>query len=129
MGKIRIRDGKKYGSGINIPDPQHCAALYFYGVSVLTGAWGAAATFFRKSSLFFFQSSFWSCTFFHSSSRGFLPVQSFQIVKLPPYLHRRNFTLLSTREKIYAAPNTGETLRCSQHGRNFTLVMYTKNNL
>jgi hypothetical protein len=25
METVRIRDGKKFGSGINIPDPQHCA--------------------------------------------------------------------------------------------------------
>jgi hypothetical protein len=67
-GKIQIRDPewKEFGSGIRDKHP---------GSATLTGAWGAAATFFRKSSLFFFHSSFWSCTFFHSSSRGFLPVQ------------------------------------------------------
>jgi hypothetical protein len=29
MGKIRIRDGKKFGSGINVPDPQHCSGGHF----------------------------------------------------------------------------------------------------
>jgi hypothetical protein len=27
MAKILIRDGKKFGSGINIPDPQHYSEL------------------------------------------------------------------------------------------------------
>jgi hypothetical protein len=31
MDKIRIRDGKKIGSGINILDPQQCWSEEFYG--------------------------------------------------------------------------------------------------
>ncbi len=33
MEKVRIRDGKKSdpGSGINIPDPQHCMVHTLYG--------------------------------------------------------------------------------------------------
>jgi hypothetical protein len=37
METVRIRDGKKLdpGSGINIPDPQHCLKISGFGVTII----------------------------------------------------------------------------------------------